>query len=143
MSEALKLLKTEARARAGQLRAGADPRLRDAASLALLSHGFPVRAEAGRSVVSAFYPYQEEIDTRPLLTRLAGEGWTTCLPIVLAPRVPLEFRRWLPGEPTIAGRWDIPRPAEEAPLVEPDVLIVPLLAFEPAGIPPRLWGWIL
>jgi 5-formyltetrahydrofolate cyclo-ligase len=76
---------------------------------------------------------QSEIDARPLLGKLAGEGWTTALPIVIAPRQPLEFRRWLPGEPTVLGKWDIPRPSEDAPLLQPDVLLVPLLAFDRRG----------
>ena len=107
--------------------------VKDSAPLALMAHRFPVTAQAGRSVVSAFYPYQTEIDTRPLLGKLAGEGWTTALPVVIKLGLPLEFRRWLPGEPTILGKWDIPRPSEEAPVVQPDVLLVPLLAFDRNG----------
>ena len=107
--------------------------MKDAAPLRLLAHRFPVMPQAWRSVVSAFFPYQSEIDARPLLGKLAGEGWTTALPIVIAPRQPLEFRRWFPGEPTVLGKWDIPRPAEDAPLLAPDVLLVPLLAFDQRG----------
>jgi len=99
----------------------------------LLSHVFPVSPQPGFSVVSAFYPYQSEIDTRPLLGKLAGEGWTTALPIVIAKQQPLQFRRWLPGEPTVPGLCDIPRPPEHAPLVEPNVLLVPMLAFDRKG----------
>lgn len=126
-------LKKAARAEAMAKRNAAHDGLKDIASAALLSHPFPVTPSPGRSVVSAFYPYQSEIDTRPLLGRLAGEGWTTALPIVTKLGTPLEFRRWMPGEPTIPGKWDIPRPAEEAPLVEPDVLLVPLLTFDRRG----------
>jgi 5-formyltetrahydrofolate cyclo-ligase len=103
------------------------------APLALLRHRFPVTPQTGRSIVSAFYPYQSEIDGQPLLGKLAGEGWTTALPIVIKLGQPLEFRRWLPGEPTIVGKWNIPRPTENASLVEPDVLLVPLLAFDRKG----------
>ncbi len=126
-------LKKAARAEAMARRDASHERLKDAAAQFLVSHPFPVKPEAGRSVVSAFFPYLSEIDTRPLLGRLAGEGWTTALPIVLKLGQPLEFRRWMPGEPTIPGKWDIPRPAEDAPLVDPDVLLVPLLAFDRKG----------
>ncbi len=126
-------LKKAARAEAMARRNAAHEGLKDAAALRLLSHPFPAKPVAGQSAVSAFYPYQSEIDTRPLLGRLAGEGWTTALPIVLALGQPLEFRRWLPGSPTIPGKWDIPRPPEDAELVEPDVLLVPLLAFDRRG----------
>ncbi|MBL8789371.1 MAG: 5-formyltetrahydrofolate cyclo-ligase [Rhizobiales bacterium] len=125
--------KKAARAAAMATRNSAHDSLKDAATAALLAHPFPVRPLPGRSIVSAFYPYQSEIDTRPLLGKLAGEGWTTALPIVTKLGTPLEFRRWMPGDPTIPGKWDIPRPADEAPLVEPDVLLVPLLSFDRRG----------
>ena len=99
-------LKKAARAEAMARRDASHERLKDAAAQFLVSHPFPVKPEAGRSVVSAFFPYLSEIDTRPLLGRLAGEGWTTALPIVLKLGQPLEFRRWMPGEPISP-----PRPA--------------------------------
>ncbi|MGD9740973.1 MAG: 5-formyltetrahydrofolate cyclo-ligase, partial [Bauldia sp.] len=67
------------------------------------------------------------------IARLAGEGWTTAMPVIEGPRRPLAFRAWKPGEPTVAGVWDIPRPTEDAALLDPDVLIVPLLAFDAEG----------
>jgi 5-formyltetrahydrofolate cyclo-ligase len=103
------------------------------APLQLAAHSFPLQPEPGFNAVSAFFPYQDEVDTRPLLGRLAGEGWTTCLPIVVALAQPLIFRRWMPGEPTVPGKWDIPRPPEDSPLIEPDVLLVPMLAFDRKG----------
>lgn len=126
-------LKAEARKAAARKRTAAHAMLKDDAPLALLAHLFPVEPTSERKIISAFFPYKSEIDTRPLLGRLAGEGWTTCLPIVIALGEPLIFRRWLPGEPTVPGVWDIPRPIEDAPLVEPDVLLVPLMAFDRFG----------
>ncbi len=125
--------KALARSAARKIRALAHEEQKLAAPLALLAHAFPVVEQAGRSVVSGFFPYQSEIDVRPLLGKLAGDGWTTCLPIVIADNQPLEFRRWLPGEPTVAGVWGIPRPPEDMPVVVPDVLLVPLLAFDRSG----------
>lgn len=125
--------KKSARKVAGVARQTAHDGLKVTAPLLLASHDFPLAPGQGRSVVSGFFPYQSEVDTRPLLGRLVGEGWTTALPIVIALGQPLQFRRWLPGEPTVAGKWDIPRPAETAPLVEPDVLLVPMLAFDRKG----------
>jgi 5-formyltetrahydrofolate cyclo-ligase len=104
-----------------------------AAALALAHAHFPVSPEPGFSIVSGYYPYQSEISVLPLLGRLAGDGWATCLPVVLGMGLPLEFRSWYPGEPTISGKWGIPRPAESAVQVEPDVLLVPLLAFDRVG----------
>jgi 5-formyltetrahydrofolate cyclo-ligase len=126
-------IKAEARRAAAKVRNAAHTLLKDDAPLLLASHDFPVLPTETRKVVSAFFPYKSEIDTRLLLGKLAGEGWTTCLPIVIALREPLVFRRWMPGEPTIPGVWDIPRPTCDAPIVEPDVLLVPLMAFDRKG----------
>jgi 5-formyltetrahydrofolate cyclo-ligase len=126
-------IKAEARKAAARQRKVAHELVSETAPLLLVSHAFPVTPSATRKVVSAFFPYKSEIDTRPLLGRLAGEGWTTCLPIVIALGQPLVFRRWLPGAPTVPGVWDIPRPTDDAPQVEPDVLLVPLMAFDRKG----------
>ena len=125
--------KAESRKAAAKARKTAHELVKDGAPLKLAAQVFPVQPTATQKIVSAFYPYKSEIDTRPLLGKLAGEGWTTCLPIVIALGEPLIFRRWLPGEPTVPGVWDIPRPTDDAPLLEPDVLLVPLMAFDRQG----------
>ena len=84
-------------------------------------------------VVSGFTPFLNEIDVLPLMARLAGEGWRTALPVVAGRDRPLVFRAWAPGEPTVAGAWSIPVPPDSAPEVEPDVLLVPMLAFDRSG----------
>ncbi|MDE2383760.1 MAG: 5-formyltetrahydrofolate cyclo-ligase [Alphaproteobacteria bacterium] len=103
------------------------------APLRLAAHKLPAMTTPGFNAVSAFFPYRSEMDTRPLLGRLAGEGWKTCLPVVIAAGQPLVFRRWLPGEPTFKGVMNIDCPAEDAEVLEPDMLIVPLLAFDRQG----------
>jgi 5-formyltetrahydrofolate cyclo-ligase len=105
----------------------------ESAPLQLAAHAFPVAATQTQNIISGFYPYQTEIDVRPLLGKLACEGWTTCLPIVVALHEPLVFRRWMPGQPTVPGMWNIPQPTDESPLVEPDVLLVPMMAFDRKG----------
>jgi 5-formyltetrahydrofolate cyclo-ligase len=126
-------IKADARKKATRVRNAAHEIVKDNAPLRLASLAFPVPLTATCKTVSAFFPYKSEIDTRPLLGKLAGEGWTPSLPIVIALREPLIFRRWLPGEPTIPGVWDIPRPTCDAAEVEPDVLLVPLMAFDRQG----------
>lgn len=133
MDATLAQIKEQARKDATKARRAAHDAAKDHAALALASQAFPVSAKAGASTVSAFFPYQSEIDTRLLLGKLAGEGWRTCLPIVIAQGQPLVFRRWAPGEPTVPGIWNIPRPTDEAEIVEPDVLMVPMLAFDRQG----------
>jgi 5-formyltetrahydrofolate cyclo-ligase len=128
-----KTIKADARKAAAKIRQSTHQALKDEAPLRLLQHEFPLKPTPQCKVVSAFFPYKSEIDTRPLLGKLAGEGWTTCLPIVIALGEPLIFRRWLPGQPTTPGMWDIPQPTDDCELVEPDVLLVPMMAFDRAG----------
>ncbi len=131
MTDILSLAKSAARKAATELRDRDFPP--DRGAVAFAAQRFPILASADCRVVSGFHPYQSEADIRPLLGKLAGEGWTTALPIVLAKGLPLMFRRWLPGEPTVSGKWNIQQPPESSPEVEPDVLLVPLLAFDRAG----------
>ena len=126
-------LKVTLRVNATAHRTGLHEKLSETAALRLLSFALPVKPQPGHSCVSAFHPYGNEIDTRQLLGKLAGEGWTTCWPVVVAKRQPLIFRRWLPGEPMETGVLKILVPLASAPEVEPDVLLVPLLAFDRAG----------
>ncbi len=131
--EALIAAKAKARKAASRLRADAHKASGDAAAGSMAQTGLEFLGATAPKVVSGFYPYRSEIDLRPLMTRLSGEGWTTCLPIVRQAGAPLDFRAWTPGEPTEPGAWDIPIPLAAAEAVEPDVMLVPLLAFDLAG----------
>ena len=126
-------VKRQARTAASKRRAAAHAELKDEAGLALAARGLPQGLHLGTGAVSGFVPYKSEITTIPLLTRLHGEGWVTSLPIVLAPEQPLLFRAWAPGAPLVPGMWDIPIPPDDAPEVLPDVLLVPMLAFDARG----------
>ena len=122
--------KTAARARAIALRAEAYARHGDSAGLALAQRGLPVKA-AG--VVSGFTPFRDEISVLPLMDTLAGAGFTLALPVVIAKGEPLIFRRYRPGDLLVPGRWDILAPPETATELLPDLLLVPLLAFDRQG----------
>lgn len=126
-------VKRKARTAASKRRAEAHEQLKDAAGAALAERGLPAGLHLETGVVSGFVPYKSEIDTLPLLNRLHRGGWQTALPIVIAAGEPLVFRAWAPGEPLKPGAWDIPIPTKDAPEVFPDVLLVPMLAFDRRG----------
>jgi len=126
-------VKRKARTAASKRRADAHERLKDEAGAALAARGLPPGLPFATGIVSGFVPYKSEITTIPLLNRLAREGWRTALPVVIAPEQPLVFRAWSPGEPLVPGVWDIPIPPESAEEVLPDVLLVPMLAFDAHG----------
>jgi 5-formyltetrahydrofolate cyclo-ligase len=121
------------RAEAADRRTKAHAVHKSIAPLSLARTGLDFAELPSGLIVSGFFPFKSEIDVLPLLARLNSEGWTTSLPIVLGEGRPLVFRQWAPGEETVPGIWDIPMPVPEAPEVEPDVLLVPLLAFDAKG----------
>ncbi|MDQ1078815.1 5-formyltetrahydrofolate cyclo-ligase [Pseudoroseomonas cervicalis] len=85
------------------------------------------------AIVAGFWPMGEEIDIRPLLARLAARGHAIALPVTPPRGAPLLFRRWRQGEALQPGRFGTSTPPEEAPLLRPDWLLVPLLAFDRRG----------
>ncbi len=87
-----------------------------------------------RAVVSAYMAMGSEFDPMPLVERLAGEGHPICLPVVTPRGNPLIFRSWKPGETLVPRTWGLLEPMETAAVVEPDVLLVPLLAYDLRGV---------
>jgi 5-formyltetrahydrofolate cyclo-ligase len=133
VSAALDAEKKAARVSAASAREAAHDKAKDSASAALAARGLPVARSAQNNVISAFHSFGTEISTFELFDRLVAEGWTTALPVVVAKNAPLLFRQWAPGEALVLGRWDIQIPPETAPEVQPDVLLVPMLAFDRKG----------
>ncbi len=86
------------------------------------------------TAVSGFWPIRSEIDVRPLMRALHGAGCRVALPGPAAGRgAPLSFRAWAPGDPLEAGAFGVPVPAAAAAPVDPDWLLVPLLAWDEEG----------
>ncbi len=126
-------VKRQARSAASKRRAEAHAVLKDKAGVMMAERGLPPEIGMAGGTVSGFIPYKSEITTIPMLERLHAQGWRTCLPIVIGMEEPLLFRAWVPGEPLVPGAWDIPVPLETSPEAVPDVLLVPLLAFDRRG----------
>ncbi len=82
---------------------------------------------------SVWWPMGDELDVRPLLARLHFAGHPVGLPVVAKKAQPLIFRRWRPGDTLVPGGFGTSVPAPDRPEVEPEVLFVPLLAFDRAG----------
>ena len=93
----------------------------------------PRRTPGSRAVVSAFLPIRGEPDCRPLMHALVAAGLDTALPVTPKRGLPLRFHLWRPGEPLVARTWGISEPGLDTPEVDPDVLFVPLAAFDRRG----------
>lgn len=107
--------------------------IRREGALCIASMGIEFCGAAPGSIVSAYSALGSELDPLPLLERLHSQDMKTCLPIVQPRGNPLVFRAWAPGEPLVARTWGIQEPADTAVAVVPDVLLVPLLAFDRRG----------
>ena len=85
-------------------------------------------AEAGR-VLSGYMPMRTEIDPLPAMAAHRGP---VGVPVITGKAQPLRFREWSPGARMVEGAFKALIP-EEGAWVEPEVLIVPLLAFDARG----------
>lgn len=85
------------------------------------------------AVVAGYWPIATEIDDRPLLARLHDRGFVCALPVVVGRTEPLMFRTWAPLDPVEPGGHDTFQPLKTAPDIMPDLVLVPLLAYDVAG----------
>ena len=106
--------------------------VRKAAAEAIAACAFPLPISRG-TIVSGFMPLKSEINPLPLMKTLAEAGAQLALPKIAGRGKPLVMRAWPWGAPLDAGQWGIREPKPDAPEVEPDIVLVPLLAFDRMG----------
>ena len=111
---------------------GADAMAQAADAVATLGLAFLQLAQR-RAVVSGFSSLPDEFRAWPLLRRLHGEGHPLAMPVMQGKSLPLLFRAWAPGDAMDKAVWGIAEPRTDKPVLEPDVVLVPLLAFDAAG----------
>ena len=118
-------MKAAARAEAFAARKTAHVARKDADCARLMA----VLAGHAGKVLAGYMPMRTEIDCLPAMARHEGK---VGVPVILGAGMPLKFRRWSPEARMIAGEFGALIP-ETGAWVEPDVLIVPLLAFDRRG----------
>ena len=77
-------------------------------------------------------PVRGEFDARPLVGELLARGWRAAMPVVVETGAPMIFRAWTPDCAMDTDRHGIPIP-RNGPEIDPDIVLLPLLAFVPAG----------
>ncbi|WP_249779772.1 5-formyltetrahydrofolate cyclo-ligase [Bradyrhizobium sediminis] len=105
---------------------------RDAAAKAIAKRGLPIEIAPG-TIVSGYSPIRGEIDPAPLMRKLAAEGVLLALPAIVARGKSLAFRAWSPDDRLMLGPLGIPEPSPAAAEVVPDIMLVPLAAFDRLG----------
>jgi 5-formyltetrahydrofolate cyclo-ligase len=131
-SSSIEAAKAELRVAAQMLRDALSAEERKAAAEAIAARKFPLAIAPG-TIVSGFMPLKSEINPLPLLQKLAEAGARLALPAIAGRGKPLIMRAWEFGAPLDRGQWGIREPKADAPEVDPDILLVPLLAFDRAG----------
>jgi 5-formyltetrahydrofolate cyclo-ligase len=125
-------LKADLRAAAFVRRDALPAAERAAAAQTIAARAFPVAVPDG-AVVSGYAPMKSEISPLPLMRKLADVGARLALPVVAGRGRPLIMRAWSFGAALGSGVWGIREPTPEAPEVFPDILLVPLAAFDRRG----------
>ena len=132
MSDSISQLKSIIRKDALLRRDALPAAKRAKAAETIASRAFPLASQPGQ-IISGFSPLKTEINPIPLMRRLADAGAQLALPVVAGKGKPLIMRAWSFGEPLDSGVWGIREPKADAPEVAPDILLVPLLAFDRRG----------
>lgn len=94
-----------------------------------------IRPQAGQ-IVSAYWPQPLEFDVHPILERLRREGIPVALPAIQKDSLVLRFSLFDSNTGLKKNHRNVYEPAmnPDAMCVEPDIMILPLLAFDRRGM---------
>jgi 5-formyltetrahydrofolate cyclo-ligase len=85
---------------------------------------------AGVSVVGGYCPLGSEISPLPAMEEARAVGAIVAFPCFGNPAKPFRF---LAGDPLEAGPFGMMQPAKRHPVVQPDLILVPLIAIDGRG----------
>lgn len=98
----------------------------------LAGHGNGAIHFAPNTIVAGFLPIRSEVDLEPLMYLLRQKGARLCLPVVLD-RQTICFRQWLEGVELVNTGFGTRGPGADAPVVDPEIMLIPLSAFDGRG----------
>lgn len=84
-------------------------------------------------IAALYHASGAEMDPRPLADNLMELGWKIALPACEALDEPIVFRPWKPGDRLAPDAAGINSPLASAGDLEPDFVMVPLIAYDAAG----------
>lgn len=132
-STPLAATKTALRRLALTRRAALSPADRAQAALALAGHAMAwlTHARPAGTCVAGYHALKGEIDPAPLLAALAAAGYPLALPRMVDEG--LAFHAYRAGDPLEKGAFGVAEPLASAPMVQPGVILAPLVAFDRRG----------
>ncbi|KJS15819.1 MAG: 5-formyltetrahydrofolate cyclo-ligase [Hoeflea sp. BRH_c9] len=84
------------------------------------------------AAIAGYLPIRSEPDLRPLMARLRERGARLCLPVVLD-RETIVFRDFVRGAELAKTGFGTTGPGPDAEVLDPDILLMPLAAFDAKG----------
>jgi 5-formyltetrahydrofolate cyclo-ligase len=127
-----KELKRELRRKALARRDALDPFWRIEASLEMAEAAKSLIETEPGAIVSGFWPMRSEVDVRPLMFALRENGARLCLPAILD-KTTIVFRELVRGAALVEMGFGTAGPGEEAETLDPEIMLVPLAAFDSRG----------
>jgi len=134
-------VKSRLRRAARQIRAAIPPAAARRAAAALPAYlpdllafcaGFSRCPAAELQNFALYYPHGSELDCLPLLRALRAAGKRSLLP-AFTKQGSMIFRLYAADAPLQSGAFGLTEPAERAPALAPDAILLPLLAFNATG----------
>lgn len=123
--------KTELRARLREQRKALALAAPDAAERAAAL--LPLDLLPAFAAFAGYHALGSELNPSPLIRRLAASGALLALPVAISRDAPLAFRAWDPLDRLVPDAVGVPAPPPSAPVLYPDLVITPLLAFDRRG----------
>jgi 5-formyltetrahydrofolate cyclo-ligase len=108
------------------------PERRTDAAEAVAARGLPFAVAPG-AVVAGYAPIRSEFDPMPLLRKLADAGARLALPVIMGREQPLQFRNFSIGQALQRGPLGILQPSAASAELVPEILLIPLAAFDRSG----------
>ena len=105
---------------------------RAAASDSIAERAGEILASVRPNSVSLYLPIGSECETGSLIARAASIGAEIGLPTIID-ETRIVFRRYQPGDALVAGKFGTSAPLARAPLMRPEVIVMPLVAFDRNG----------
>ena len=127
-----KELKAQLRAERLAARDAIPTDLRAAKSLDMAAHAGDAIAFAPGTIISGFLPIRSEADLQPLMARWRGRGARLCVPAIID-RQTIVFRELVHGVALIGTGFGTVGPGEDAAILDPEIMLVPLSAFDFRG----------
>jgi 5-formyltetrahydrofolate cyclo-ligase len=85
------------------------------------------------TIVAGYAPIRSEIEPLQVMQSFAARGAALAMPAITTRNAALTFRRWTPGDALVRGTFGISEPPVAAAEAVPDIVLVPLAAFDRAG----------